>query len=92
MKPLNPHDVFWLSATSTEIEGWFKQLHKQNDSAVAFGDLEDARPYMVGLIKPGADNRFSEAIATKKNPMPVRLFLVGGKVIGFVIVEEVSKA
>jgi len=91
MKPLNPHDIFWLSATATEIDTWFKQLEKQRDSAIAFGDLEDARPYLISLIKPGVDNRHTEAIATKGERQPTRLFLVGGRIVGFVVVKEVPK-
>ena len=91
MRLLNPHDCFWLSATSSEIDVWFKQLEKQRDSAIAFGDLEDARPYLISLIKPGIDNHHTEAIATKREPQPVRLFLVGGKIVGFVVVKEVPK-
>jgi hypothetical protein len=92
MKPLNPSDVFWILATPIEVETWFAQLKKQGDTCVSFGDLEDARPFVVGLIRPGMDNRFCETIATKKDPMPVRLFLVGGRVIAFVLVKEVSQA
>jgi len=91
MRLLNPHSVFWLAASPVEIEAWFTQLKKQNDSVVPFGDLPDARAYLVSLIKPGQNNSGIESIATRREPQPVRLFLCSGKIIGFVVTQEVSK-
>jgi len=90
LRLLNPHDAYWLSAKPVEIEAWFRRLKDQGEPVVSFGDLEDARQYLVGLIKPGLDNRFITEIVKRTSKMPVRLFVVGGKVIDFVVEEAVS--
>jgi len=64
---------------------WFQQLKEQRESAVPFGDLEDVRRYVVPLIRPGLDNSLAESVATSRTPMPARLFVVGGKIVAFVI-------
>jgi hypothetical protein len=90
LRLLNQHDAYWLSAKPEEIEAWFKQLKNQGEPAVPFGDLEDVRQYLVGLIKPGLDNRFITGIVKQSSKMPARLFVVGGKIVGFVIEEVAS--
>jgi hypothetical protein len=88
MRPLNPFDIFWLEATTDEVQLWFDRLKEQDEAAISLGDLPDVRPYIVPLIKPlqlKGDRTFLEEIVNADGPREARLFLVAGKVFGFVI-------
>jgi hypothetical protein len=88
MKPLNPHEIFWLEATTDEVQLWFDRLKEQDEAAISLGDLPDVRTYILPLIKPlqlKGDRTFLEEIVNADGPREARLFLVAGKVFGFVI-------
>ena len=93
MKSLNPHDVWWASATPGEVDVWFRRLEESHEPAISMGDLADVRPYILPLIKPmllKGDKTFLEDIVNAARPQPARLFLVAGKVFGFIVAEAKS--
>lgn len=84
MKLLNPHDMFWIAATPTEIEAWFTRLKQHEESWFDFGDVDDVRPYAVALIHPGFSNRSLVEVVNKREKVPARVIVVGGKAVAFI--------
>ncbi len=67
-----------------EIQAWLTRLKKQEESWFDFGDVDDMRPYAVALIRPGSTNQRLVEVVNKKEKVPARVIVVGGKVVAFI--------